>query len=190
MDFLFFSTLVSCTYFFFSFFCILTLISRIFFSDNLSLSDRRKLESEDSSYGSDHENTQRWTNHDDVSRTASETLGVEFTEYVNAKELISDHYECLEDLFADKTYKRKVEYAFKLGYTEQQLQQAVLKLGRKAGEDQILEELIRLQKTTKSDPLELTVPDLHQSCDLKSPRLNDSVSQVNMNEKSCSSTYV
>ena len=72
----------------------------IFFADNLSLTDRRKLESEDSSYGSDHENTQRWTNHDDVSRTASETLGVEFTEYVNAKELISDHYECLEDLFS------------------------------------------------------------------------------------------
>ena len=153
----------------------------IFFADNLSLNDRRKLESEDSSYGSDHENTQRWTNHDDVSRTASETLGVEFTEYVNAKELISDHYECLEDLFSDKTYKKKVEYAFKLGYTEQQLQQAVLKLGRKAGEDQILEELIRLQKTTKSDPLELAVPDIHQSCDLKSPRLNDSVSQVKKN---------
>ena len=53
----------------------------------------------------------------------------------------------MEDVLTDPTYQNKVIKALKLGYTEQLLQQAVLKLGRKAGEDQILEELIRLQKT-------------------------------------------
>ena len=53
----------------------------------------------------------------------------------------------LDDVLNDPTYQNKVIKALKLGYTEQLLQQAVLKLGRKAGEDQILEELIRLQKT-------------------------------------------
>jgi len=149
--------------------------------DSMNLSDRRKLESEDSSYGSDHENNRVWTNHDDVSRTASETLGVEFTEYVTATQTTThstskiecDHYECLEALLADKSYRNKVEYALRLGYTEQQLQQAVLKLGRKAGEDQILEELIRLQKTTKSEVESICSANSASECssDLKSPRL-------------------
>ena len=135
-------------------------------SVTISDSNRRKLESEDSSYGSDHENQDgsskrsavpSWNapgqsndsrrSHDDISRTTSETLSVEFSEYIN-KDV--DQYECLETLLHDKNYENKVMFALRLGYTEQQLQRAVLKLGRKAGEDQILEELIRLQKITKS----------------------------------------
>jgi hypothetical protein len=125
--------------------------------------NRRKLESEDSSYGSDHENqdlTARrpkpsigggmWPHsksHDDVSRTTSETLGAEFAEYVNNS---GEDYETLEALLQDKDYDNKVMFALRLGYSEKQLQRAVLKIGRRAGQNQILEELIRLQKSSKS----------------------------------------
>ena len=114
-------------------------MSRMVISDN----NRRKLESEDSSYGSDHEHQlhhNAWTVgrnpstelHENISRTASETLAAEYE----------------DDSETDKSYEAKVVFALKLGYTEAQLQRAVMKLGPKAGEDQILEELIRLQKST------------------------------------------
>ena len=69
----------------------------------------------------------------------------------------------------DPTYQNKVIKALKLGYTEQLLQQAVLKLGRKAGEDQILEELIRLQKTVakSEESNNLVTADVLVSNDLK-----------------------
>ena len=38
-------------------------------------------------------------------------------------------------------------FAVRLGYTEAQLQKALKKLGRSAGQNQLLEELIRLQKS-------------------------------------------
>ncbi len=115
--------------------------------------NRRKLESVDSSYDSDDDKN-KWplkatTNqtshsHDDVSRTTSETLKAEYDEYVTNK---NDSYENLEALLKDPDYTNKVVVALKLGYTEKQLQKAVLKLGKNAGQNQILEELIKLQKT-------------------------------------------
>ncbi len=46
-----------------------------------------------------------------------------------------------------KIYESKVIFALKLGYSESLLQCALRKLGLQAGENQILEELIRLQRS-------------------------------------------
>jgi hypothetical protein len=114
--------------------------------------------------------------HNDVSRTPSETLAAEFAEYVTLRKastaaatalgkgnveygylaaptspftkLSMDDYEfSLEQILRDPGYNSKVEFALRLGYTEAQLQRALLKIGQAAGQNQILEELIRLQKS-------------------------------------------
>lgn len=156
-------------------------------SSSEASTNRRKLESEDSSYGSDNEHpkdsiarrpiatAQVWNggggsggsghngSHEDISRTVSETLGVEFSEYV-------DHYESIEDVTRDKLYESNLVFALKLGYTEPQLQKALLKLGKKAREDQILEELIRIQKSSKATAMSddpLLPSDQQTGCDSK-----------------------
>ncbi|XP_077485562.1 uncharacterized protein LOC144096619 isoform X2 [Amblyomma americanum] len=97
-----------------------------------SVRRRRTLESEDSSYDSDSENnpadagTSR--QHEDVSRTVSETLGAEFAEYVTA----------------GPQYASRLEFAVKLGYTEAQVQQALRRLGPQPGQNELLAELVRL----------------------------------------------
>ena len=108
--------------------------------------NRRKLESEDSSYGSDHDNSSHVR--EDVSRTASETLAAEYTDYCEASEITttSNYKNTIEAIRQDKNYEAKVLFALKLGYEKEQLEKALHKLGAKAGNDQILEELIRLQK--------------------------------------------
>ena len=118
------------------------------------MKNRRKLESEDSSYGSDHEEPKHrpicslWTPHrEDVSRTVSETLASEYAEYI-------DHFDSIEAMKMDKNYESNLIRALKLGYSETQLQKALLKLGKKAREDQILEELVRIQKSSKPMPEE------------------------------------
>lgn len=198
-------------------------------------SSRRKLESEDSSYDSDHDSHDLITSstaaislapgpssssviggtggggthisksHDDVSRTPSETLGVEFAEHITtytgigSKKFVDLHGQgsspvsglqhlaaavaagsgssgCgsrenspnlrpylspsqqdeqkeqydLEQILREPSYNSKVEFALRLGYSEGLLQKALIKLGSHAGENQILEELIRLQKTKPS----------------------------------------
>ncbi len=119
--------------------------------------NRRKLESVDSSYDSDDDKT-KWplrqsmssttsatsASHDDVSRTASETLKAEYDDYVTTNE---GQDGGLDALTKEPDYNNKVMFALKLGYSEQQLQRAILKLGKNAGQNQILEELIKLQKT-------------------------------------------
>jgi len=155
-------------------------------SSSEASSNRRKLESEDSSYGSDNEHpkdqtiahrqrpiatAQVWNasggsgsgsgsghngSHEDISRTVSETLAVEFSEYVDQGAL--DQYDSIEDVTRDKAYENNLVFALKLGYTEPQLQKALLKLGKKAREDQILEELIRIQKSSKATVMCLDDP--------------------------------
>lgn len=143
--------------------------------------NRRKLESEDSSYGSDHEHhtnvldnkrpistTQVWTSsHEDVSRTVSETLAGEYVDYV-------DHYDSVESIMRDESYADNLCRALKLGYTEIQLQKALMKLGKKARDDQILEELIRIYNSSKRPALDHheAVESLRQ--DLKSMDLSNS----------------
>ena len=72
-----------------------------------------------------------------MSRTVSDTLGAEFAEYVTAG--------------ASETadYANKVEFACKLGYTEEHVQRALRKLGAHPGNNDFLEELIRVGKDGK-----------------------------------------
>ncbi len=107
--------------------------------------------------------------HDDVSRTPSETLAAEFEEYVTLRKpqqqgqqqqhlrrsrdnspgvASSDEQQNLDSLIRDPSYNGKVEFALRLGYSEGLLQRALLKLGHAAGENQLLEELIRLQNSS------------------------------------------
>ncbi|GAB6027853.1 hypothetical protein CHUAL_002073 [Chamberlinius hualienensis] len=130
-----------------------------------SVGGRTKLESEDSSYDSDYENSEPlqspaainkkdefYGKHEDVSRTVSDTLGAEFAEYVGPvvrsrtestiKEL--GDQEVNEDVFSDPEYTSRIEFALKLGYTEKQAQVALHKLGSKPQQNELLAELIKL----------------------------------------------
>ena len=105
--------------------------------DDGSMLPRRiatNLESEDSSYDSDHEG-EADLEHDDISRTVSETLAAEFADYVN---------------ISDPAYGQKVEFALKLGYTETQVHVALHKLGPESGQNELLAELIKLGASTRS----------------------------------------
>lgn len=76
---------------------------------------------EDSSYDSDQDNEA--PRHHDVSRTASDTLGAEFAEYVS---------------LPPQGYLAKVEFGLKLGYTERHVQAALQKLGPNPGQNDLL----------------------------------------------------
>ena len=97
-----------------------------------------KLEAEDSSYDSDSEAAS--AEHEDVTRTVSDTLGAEFAEYVTS----AGSTEPAVD------YASKVEFACKLGYTEEHVQRALRKLGAHPGNNDFLEELIRVGKDGKA----------------------------------------
>ena len=118
---------------------------------------RRLLESEDSSYDSDYENNDSeqqlpvvpnsgynggHPHHDEVSRTISDTLGQEFDEYITTSRLPQP--TLLEVITSDPNYIKSVEFALKLGYTESQVQIALMKLGPTAGQNELLAELIKL----------------------------------------------
>jgi ribonuclease ZC3H12 len=111
---------------------------------------RRLLESEDSSYDSDYENNDSEqsanssvpAHHDEVSRTISDTLGQEFDEYVTTSPL--PQQTLLDVIINDPNYTSRVEFALKLGYTETQVQIALMKLGPNAGQNELLAELIKL----------------------------------------------
>ena len=91
--------------------------------------------------------------HDDVSRTPSETLAAEFSEHVTLRSfsrepspssglLVSKSANRksasdLDQMISEPGYATKVEFALKLGYTEQLLQRALVKLGRNAAENQV-----------------------------------------------------
>ncbi|XP_040573799.1 uncharacterized protein Regnase-1 isoform X2 [Lepeophtheirus salmonis] len=120
------------------------------------LDKRKKLESEDSSYDSDYELSGMSKSHDDVSRTFSDTLASEFSEYVSlasssSKSQQEEEGGCDEFSFSsDPDYNGKVEFALRLGYPESLLVKALRKLGPLAGQDKILAELIRLQNSKPS----------------------------------------
>ncbi|XP_050461273.1 endoribonuclease ZC3H12A-like isoform X1 [Cataglyphis hispanica] len=117
-------------------------------------------DAEDSSYDSDYEaedlTTTRTTTmtttaiardsesqvssavHADISRTASDTLAVEFAEYVTVDGPSS---------IQNAGYTARVEFALKLGYTERLVQAALQKLGPDPGQNELLAELIKLGAT-------------------------------------------
>ena len=154
---------------------------------------RRKLESEDSSYDSDHEGLVATLSHpfhslsrshDDISRTPSETLAQEYAEYVSYPPTRATQYymapeegrhsrdsspvldqrlasvletpgDCVTDLRSIQSsaqYQAKVEYGLKMGYAEKLTQRALTKVGLDAGQDELLQELIRLQEAKAVDP--------------------------------------
>jgi ribonuclease ZC3H12 len=115
---------------------------------------RRLLESEDSSYDSDYENNDfehciikklpslPINQHEEVVRTISDTLGAEFDEYVTASPL--PRQTLLDVIINDPNYTSRVEFGLKLGYTETQVQIALMKLGPQALQNELLGELIKL----------------------------------------------
>lgn len=161
-----------------------------------AVKQRRLLESQDSSYDSDYENSdclsprteeasqkvgyyhrgqreagasgQAHTEHSDVSRTVSDTLGAEFAEYVTQPPdfdkipTLLEHVKYqpvlkistspdeelggvdLDKFLADPSYTSRVEFGLRLGYTELQVQMALSKLGSQAAQNELLAELIRL----------------------------------------------
>ncbi|KAH6927518.1 hypothetical protein HPB50_005184 [Hyalomma asiaticum] len=124
-----------------------------------SVRRRRTLESEDSSYDSDTENptdsgtTSSTRQHEDVSRTVSETLGAEFAEYVTA----------------GPQYASRLEFAVKLGYTEQQVQQALRRLGPQPGQNELLAELVRLGAREQSSDAAATRADPSSASQAEDP---------------------
>ena len=134
---------------------------------------RRKLESEDSSYDSDHEGLIASLSHpyhglsrshDDISRTPSETLAQEYADYVSTypprdASPVQDTRLASVRETPDHTpelkgpqYTAKVEYGLKMGYAEKLTQKALTKVGLDAGQDELLQELIRLQESKSVDP--------------------------------------
>ncbi|KYB26105.1 probable ribonuclease ZC3H12D isoform X1 [Tribolium castaneum] len=94
---------------------------------------QRSVAGEDSSYDSDYEADPTPSRHQDVSRTASDTLAAEYAEYVETTP--SD---------ASPGYTARVEFALKLGYTEKLVQAALQKLGPSPAQNELLAELIKL----------------------------------------------
>ena len=102
--------------------------------------------------------------HDKVCRTASDTLAAEYNDYVTTKCVVptSGHHcvsncglkdlknKSCDNLNSDFNYISKVEFGLKLGYTESQVQMALVRIGPSVTQNELLEELIKLGA---SDPL-------------------------------------
>lgn len=125
-------------------------------------------EAEDSSYDSDCETDD--TNHEQVSRTASDTLGQEFAEYVSCvtgssaaaqqQQQLQQHGQCGSKsspklsqfkpmvgcpmVSCGPGYTSRLEFALKLGYTERLVQAALHRLGPNPTQNELLAELIKL----------------------------------------------
>ncbi|XP_055372431.1 probable ribonuclease ZC3H12C isoform X2 [Condylostylus longicornis] len=89
--------------------------------------------------------------HEQVSRTTSDTLGQEFAEYVTtatgapqASGITSQ--QSLQHQLPEKSpgYTARVEFALKLGYTERLVQAALARLGPDPAQNELLAELIKL----------------------------------------------
>ena len=100
---------------------------------------------EDSSYDSDYEGSEEQIHgHDDVSRTVSDTLGQEFSEYVSTGHLQKQsplEYQILQQgtqQLLDFAYQSRLEFALKLGYTENLVQAALQKLGPNPEQNELL----------------------------------------------------
>lgn len=135
-----------------------TPVTRTASSFSKDADDRHKLEAVDSSYDSDGESCQNSaTFHEDISRTVSETLGAEFAEYINidTDKLVfppSESENSLDDnsdesSSSDIQDTHRIDFALKLGYTEEQIKIAYKKLGGNAQPNELLAELIRLVET-------------------------------------------
>uniref|UniRef100_T1K6L5 Rege-1 UBA-like domain-containing protein n=1 Tax=Tetranychus urticae TaxID=32264 RepID=T1K6L5_TETUR len=94
--------------------------------------------------------------HDEISRTVSDTLAAEYRDYVTIKRTTPTSVEifnpplnevlslCDDPIVDDSNYNARVEFGLKLGYTESQVQMALVKVGPFAAQNELLEELIKL----------------------------------------------
>lgn len=90
-------------------------------------------------------------------------LQAEYNDYVTSS--------MFNELINDANYNSKVEFALKLGYTESQVQIAVMKLGPKLTQNELLAELIKLGshstvQSTVSLPI-IQLPKQHQDDELR-----------------------
>ncbi|VEN61774.1 unnamed protein product [Callosobruchus maculatus] len=107
---------------------------------------------EDSSYDSDYEAepSAPGAAHQDVSRTASDTLAAEYAEYVQSGNVAgaagatAQAVAAAQEVTAQAGYTARVEFALKLGYTERLVQAALQKLGPSPTQNELLAELIKL----------------------------------------------
>lgn len=88
-------------------------------------------EGEDSSYDSDDAVEDKA--HEQVSRTTSDTLAQEYADYITSPVNVTS-----------TSYRQKVEFALKLGYTERLVQAALVRLGTEPTQNELLAELIKL----------------------------------------------
>lgn len=98
----------------------------------------------DSSYDSDDENATAAAaadQHEQVSRTTSDTLDQEFADYVNQPGVATVADRCST---SSAGYTQRVEFALKLGYTERLVQAALARLGPQPAQNELLAELIKL----------------------------------------------
>ena len=66
------------------------------------------------------------------------------------------------DLVRSPQYTAKVEYGLKMGYSEKLTQKALTKVGLDAGQDELLQELIRLQEAKTVDPEEIRLKEMQE----------------------------
>ena len=95
----------------------------------------------DSCYDSDTSPSRSRRNssqHGDVSRTVSDTLAAELQDTENGGDTQKEQQEQQDQ------HASRVKYALKLGYSEQQLSQALDKVGQNADENKLLSALINL----------------------------------------------
>lgn len=94
--------------------------------------------------------------HSDVSRTTSDTLAAELVDKDELKRSASDHVvgfrssvqpSSSSELSSNNEYSVKVEFALKLGYTEEQIKSVLVKLGTSLDQNALLTELINLTRT-------------------------------------------
>lgn len=87
--------------------------------------------------------------HEQISRTASDTLEAEFADYVStgSRPDPTDHTAhggAAAAVTATAGYTQRVEFALKLGYTERLVQAALERLGAQPTQNELLAELIKL----------------------------------------------
>lgn len=108
-------------------------------------------EAEDSSYDSECDAEDSLLAHENVARTISDTLGQEFSEYVDESSMTQNSQWQQYD--RSPSYTQRVEFALKLGYTERLVQAALARLGPNPAQNELLAELIKLgaQQCNRSD---------------------------------------
>lgn len=115
-------------------------------------------DAEDSSYDSEGDLDDASQQHQNVSRTVSDTLGQEFAEYVSTN--LGDR---------PPGYTARVEFALKLGYTERLVQAALARLGPCPTQNELLAELIKLGAQCPKNSSETT------DCGESTPRVTTEV---------------